>query len=149
MNETPASPLLPFEDRAVFWNTYEPPPGVDCPPRRPRSARLVAEIHIFSETPANQRIDTYWLSLDRRRSHWLLWLEFPNEAEGGYESCVYAYLPRRGVDAQAAAQALLACGWRAELRNGWLRKLSCCVFKAGLFGRDRISEISDAVCPTE
>lgn len=148
MHETPNPTLLPFEENAVFLNQQQPQ-HIDCPPRRPRSARFVAEICMFADTAANQRFDAYWLSLNRSRTLWLLWLEFLNECDGGTESFVYAYMPRKAVQPQAAARALLACGWRAEFRNGWLPKRVGSVFRSGMFGFGEIDAICDAVWGAE
>jgi len=100
------------EARFANWNT---PTGVDCPPTRPRSARFVAKVDLFSESPANERTDVYWLSSNRTRTHWFLWTSYYDDEMGeGWVHQLYAYVPRRGLDPRQAAMYLLQCGWRAE-----------------------------------
>jgi hypothetical protein len=121
---------------------------VGCPRTRPRSARFVAKVDLFSESAMNERSDAYWLSTNRKRSHWFLWTGYYDDEMGaGWVYQVYAYMPRRGVDARAAAAALLACGWRAERDREALTARPEGVVQEGLLKAADIEAIASVVWP--
>jgi len=99
------------------------PPG--APKTRPRSARPVATIE-WSWGPANSRRDEYFLSTDRARRRWYLWLF--DGSEPGYEiNEVVAHCPRGHVDALSAADRLLRAFWADDDLNrelGWPNVIS-------------------------
>jgi hypothetical protein len=127
------------------WST---PDGIGCPPTRPRSARFVAEVDLFSESSMNERTDVYWLSTNRTRSHWFLWTGYYDDEMGdGWVYQVYAYTPRRGHDARQAAMELLECGWRAERdREALTERPEGCV-RAGLLKAVDIDAVARSVWP--
>jgi hypothetical protein len=132
---------------ASFAN-YSMPEGVDCPATRPRSARFVAHVDLFSQSPANERSDEYWLSTNRTRSHWFLWLSYYDDELGeGWVHQVYAYMPRRHRDARRAAMELLLCGWRAERDLGHLSSRPEGTVKEGLLKSSDIDAIARSVWP--
>jgi hypothetical protein len=132
-----------FKARFADWST---PKGVGCPPTRPRSARLVAEVDLFSESAMNERTNAYWLSTNRARSHWFLWTSYYDDEMGeGWVHQVYAYMPRRGSDARQAAMALLACGWRAERDRGALTGRPAGVVREGLLTAADIEAVARSV----
>lgn len=136
---------LKREPKATFAN-WSTPKGVGCPPTRPRSARLVAEVDLFSESAMNERTDAYWLSTNRARSHWFLWTSYYDDEFGeGWVHQVYAYAPRRGADARQAAMALLACGWRAERDRGALTDRPEGVVREGLLTAADIEAVAQTV----
>lgn len=85
-----------------------------CPATRPRSAKLLGVIE-WAWSPMNNRMDTFHLSSNRQRSHWILWKAVFDEVEvKDGPAQPYAHCPRVGVDPKDAAKALLRAGWLGE-----------------------------------
>jgi hypothetical protein len=139
VRKTPAS-------EATFANGSKPK-GIDCPATRPKSARFVAKVDMFSETSMNERTDVYWLSTNRARSHWILWQSYFDDNWCVWEHQVYAYMPRRGRDARQAALALLECGWRAEREAGHLTDPPEAIVRDGLLSADEIDRLAQSIWP--
>jgi hypothetical protein len=144
-----ASAFEPFPMSAAKarYTNGDRPRGVDCPLTRPRSARFVATVDVFSQTPIHQRRDEYWLSSNRRRSHWFLWLGYESDMWDGWEYLVYAFVPRRGLDARQAAILLLQCGWRGERDAGFLTEPPESVIGEGLLRAAEVKAIMRSVWP--
>ena len=88
--------------------------AIDAPKVRPRSALQVGIVG-WSWSPMHSRMDTYHLSSNRSRTHWILWQSVFDElacADGPSEP--YAYCLRRNVPKPEAARALLLAGWQGE-----------------------------------
>lgn len=140
--------LFPNAAAKASFASWSTPKRVGCPRTRPRSARFVAKVDLFSESAMNERSDAYWLSTNRKRSHWFLWTGYYDDEMGaGWVYQVYAYMPRRGVDARAAAAALLACGWRAERDREALTARPEGVVQEGLLKAADIEAIASVVWP--
>ncbi|MFN3566411.1 MAG: hypothetical protein ACK4V1_10575, partial [Burkholderiaceae bacterium] len=140
--------LLPDAAAKASFASWSTPKRVGCPRTRPRSARFVAQVDLFSQSPVNQRSDAYWLSTNRKRSHWFLWIGYYDDEMGsGWVYQVYAYMPRRGVDARRAAMTLLECGWRAERDRETLSQRPEGVSGQGLLKAKDIEAIARAVWP--
>ena len=90
-------------------------PEDDLPQRFPGTATFVAQVE-WAWAPHHDRVDSYYICSNRRRTHWFLWLRFPDENtwENRMESILYAYCPRRKVDQKTAAIHLLLHAWRYE-----------------------------------
>jgi hypothetical protein len=99
--------------------TYVPPEEevpIDRPATRRRSATFLAKC-AWGWGPGNSRLDAYYLSTNRSRSHWILWVDWPgSEAECGEKlpPLLGAYCERAGIDREAAATLLLRTVWEAE-----------------------------------
>jgi hypothetical protein len=112
-------PGPPARTGAGLTATYVPPEEpvpIDHPATRPRSATFLAKC-AWSWGPANSRVDAYYLSSNRRRTHWILWVEWPgSEGEWGEKlpPLVGAYCGRAGIDREAAAALLIRTVWEAE-----------------------------------
>jgi hypothetical protein len=134
------------EPRCVRWDI---PADLEVPKAPPRSARFVAEIDLFSQTPMNARSDRYVLSTNRSRSHWLLWKGFydDNRWVPDWDYSLYAYMPRAGVPPRAAARALLACGWRAEHQTAALQDPPEAIVSTGLLSLLDLADIACEVWP--
>jgi hypothetical protein len=65
----------------------------------------------WSWSPAHSRFDYLYLSLDRSRHWWLLWLEWHDEEK---ESRVFAYMPRQDTGESDAARRLVICAYTGE-----------------------------------
>ncbi|MCC7151070.1 MAG: hypothetical protein IT501_03650 [Rubrivivax sp.] len=128
----------------------EPPRGIELPEKPPRSARFVARLDMFSQFPCNERSDTYRLSKNRKRSHWVLWLGyFDDNMEMKWVYLPYAILACGGTDAAAAAREMLEAAWLEEKRRGWLDTPFEAVIADGLLTVDELREISARVWPKE
>lgn len=85
-----------------------------CPASRPRSAALVGVIE-WAWSPMNNRMDTFHLSTNRQRSHWILWKALFDEIEvKDGPAQPYAHCARAGIEPKDAAKALLVAGWQGE-----------------------------------
>lgn len=119
---------------------FQGPKPLEAPAMRPRSARPVATVE-WSWSPANARRDEYFLSNDRARRRWYLWLF--DGSEPGFEiDEVVAHCPRGHVDAPSAAARLLRAFWANDDLNqelGWPD-----VRSSGLLGEQAIRSIAAA-----
>jgi len=96
----------------------EPMPEKDRPKGSPRNVEFLGSVE-WSWTPWNDRSDEYYLN--PRGRYWLLWLRDRDEDNcNRWEWILYAYGPKRGVDAEAAAIYLLLGAWNAEKEHGSL-----------------------------
>lgn len=128
----------------------EPPRGIELPEKPPRSARFVASLDMFSQFPCNERSDTYRLSKNRKRSHWVLWLGyFDDNMEMKWVYLPYAILACGGTDAAAAAREMLEAAWLEEKRRGCLDTPFEAVIADGLLKVDDLREIAARVWPKE
>lgn len=94
---------------------FQAPKPDGAPAFRPRSARVVAKVR-WSWGPANGRSDKYFLSTDRNRTRWYLWLYDPSEP--GYEiNEIVAYCPYSSTTREMAAAELLATFFRDDHLN--------------------------------
>ena len=125
--------------------------AVDCPARRPQRAQLVAAV-AWSWSPANDRDDTYHLSTNKSRSHWILWQSTIDRMTGDPQPAVpFAFGCRHGVTAAVAAPHLLIAGWRGELAQ-WV-EWECDldrfhdVTEAGLLNKRAMMVVADVVWP--
>lgn len=140
--------LFPNAAAKASFASWSTPKRVGCPRTRPRSARFVAKADLFSESAMNERSEAYWLSTNRKRSHWFLWTGYYDDEMGeGWVYQVYAYMPRQGVDARTAAAALLECGWRAERERESLTARPESVVREGLLKAADIEAIASVVWP--
>ena len=104
-------------------------PETDLPQRFPGSATFIAQVE-WAWDPSHDRLDAYYICSNRRRSHWFLWLRWPddNACECRMNSLLYAYCPRGTMDRKTAATQLLLYAWRYE---------------AAVSARDRFDWIND------
>jgi len=110
-----ASCLMRFGSRNDR-NDYEwSIPRDDLPQRFPGAATFVAQVE-WACGPSNDRLDSYYICSNRRKTHWFLWLRWPddNAWEVRMNSLLYAYCPRRTMDRKTAAIQLLLHAWRYE-----------------------------------
>ncbi len=106
-------PLLPRP--AGFAGATEPPDGALPPENMPRSARYIGQVE-WAWSPVNARIDAYYLSTNRARTHWFLWLRLYDDNWGRWEEPqIYAHAPRQNVGARVAAIYLLLDAWSANI----------------------------------
>ena len=128
----------------------EPPRGIELPEKPPRSARFVASLNMFSQFPCNERSDTYRLSKNRKRSHWVLWLGyFDDNMEMKWVYMPYALLACGDTDPAAAARVMLEAAWLEEKRLGSLDTPFEAVVADGLLTVDELREIAARVWPKE
>lgn len=85
-------------------------PGADRPLDKPASARFVCTLE-WAWSPMHSRISAYHLSMNRQRSHWLLWVSLPDDdnwdGQGRWTHDLVAFGPKRGVPPGVAATWLL------------------------------------------
>lgn len=97
----------------------DPAVGASCPVARPRSAQLVGAVE-WAWAPTNNRLDTYHLSSNRPRTHWILWKStFDEIAVKDGPAQPYAFVPRHELSPIDAARSLLLAGWQGESAD-WL-----------------------------
>jgi hypothetical protein len=90
-------------------------PTIDCPKTLPRGAKYVATVE-WAWSPAHSRQDSYHLSTNRSRTHWILWLGYIDEEcwTAKWEHYPRAFCAKRGMPAKTAAFYLFLEGCRAE-----------------------------------
>jgi hypothetical protein len=102
---------------AGFLGKQEPDESVRPPAKMPRSAKYIGQVE-WAWGPNNTRLDAYYLSTNRQRTHWFLWLRYYDDNWGKWDDpqiCVYA--PKQGVPGKVAAAYLLLDSWAAEARD--------------------------------
>jgi hypothetical protein len=95
----------------------------------------------WSWSPAHSRADTY--SLHSGRRDWFLWLSYYDDYFGRIERNVIGRMPKIGVDADAAARALLTAFWRFDNDECDVDRPHYC--DAGALSSETLQEIMDAV----
>ena len=77
----------------------------------------------------NACLGAYYLSSNRARTHWILWLRSYDDNWGRWaEPHIYAHAPRQNVSAKVAATYLLLDAWSANIaeyeldRFHWINK---------------------------
>ena len=123
------------------WSIPEP----DLPQRFPGAAKFIAQVE-WAWDPYHDRLDSYYVCSNRKRSHWFLWLRCPddNASEFRMNSLLYAYCPRKKFDRRTAAMQLLLHAWRYEL-VGSERDRFYWINDAGLLTVSEIHAIAAAV----
>ncbi len=135
--------------RFIFAIDAALPPGIDPPEKPPRSARFVARLDMFSYSPWHERSDTYRLSKNRRRSHWILWMGYYDDLTDGMLYQPYAFLACGDTDAAGAAREMLEAAWTEERRREWLSTPFEAVVADGLVKVDELRGIAARVWPRE
>jgi hypothetical protein len=90
-------------------------PEADLPQRFPGAATFIAQVE-WAWDPSHDRLDSYYVCSNRKRTHWFLWLRCPDDNASGFQmnNLLYAYCPRRTLDRKIAAIQLLLYVWRYE-----------------------------------
>lgn len=135
--------------RFIFAIDATPPQGIDPPEKPPRSARFVARLDMFSQSPWHERSDTYRLSKNRRRSHWILWMGYYDDLTDRMLYQPYALLACGDTDAAGAAREMLEAAWTEERRREWLPTPFEAVVADGLVKVDELREIAARVWSKE
>ena len=120
-------------------------PEADLPQRFPGAATFVGQVE-WAWDPSHDRIDSYYICSNCKRSHWFLWLRCPddNAWDLRMNSLLYAYCPRRTLDRKTAAIQLLLYSWRYEAAESdrdhfdWIND-------TGLLGVPEVQAIARAV----
>ncbi|MCC6143346.1 MAG: hypothetical protein IT368_06030 [Candidatus Hydrogenedentes bacterium] len=133
----------------VFATDSALPRGIDPPEKPPRTARFVARVDMFSQSPWSARSDTYRLSKNRRRSHWILWLGYYDDLTDRMLYQPYALLACGDTDAAGAAREMLEAAWTEERRKDWLSAPFEAVVADGLLKVGELRDIAARVWPRE
>jgi hypothetical protein len=104
-------PPCPADFECHYHENLESPEPF-FPGRCPRSAYYVVTVGWWSDAPISAPSDTYYLSTDRHRTRWFLWLSVWDSDEGIQRRDVWAYGPRAGVPPEVAAMHLLMTCWK-------------------------------------
>ena len=111
-----------------FEGKREPPESVLPPAKMPRSAKYIGQVE-WAWGPNNTRLDAYYLSTNRQRTHWFLWLRPYDDNECQWdEPQIRAYAPKEEVPSEVAAAYLLLDSWTEETRDSdpghfhWINK---------------------------
>lgn len=109
--------MPPAPNPARFDCVYtdgEWPTEIDCPKQQPRTAIFIGYLE-WSWSPANSRIESYYLSTNRRHTHWILWGSIYDAEHDDYKQGPQAYCPKKGVTAKTAAVNLILTAWQGEI----------------------------------
>lgn len=102
---------------AGFVGKRGPPESVLPPAKMPRSAKYIGQVE-WAWGPNNTRLDAYYLSTNRQRTHWFLWLRYYDDNwEKWDDPQVRTYAPREGVPSEVAAAYLLLDSWAEEAQD--------------------------------
>lgn len=94
-----------------------PPPAVLPPVKMPRAAKYIGQVE-WAWGPNNTRLDAYYLSTNRKRTHWFLWLQWFDDNWGKWEEPqIHAYAAKQRVPSNVAAAFLLLDAWTEETRE--------------------------------
>lgn len=119
----------------------EMPRRIELPEKLPRSARFVASLDMFSQSACNERSDRYLLSINRKRSHWILWMGYYSDMEDRMQYQPYCLLPWQGIDAAAASRKMLELACLVGKRLGRLDISFVAVIADGLLTVGELREI--------
>jgi hypothetical protein len=114
--------------------------GSDVPKRLSANARNLCGAE-WSWSPAHSRADRY--SLHSGRRDWLLWLSYYDDYFGRIERNIIGRMPKIGVDADAAARALLTAFWRFDHHKCEVDRPHYC--DPGTLSSEALREIMDKV----
>jgi hypothetical protein len=108
--------VVPLPPRPTgFAGTRDAPGSVPPSLKMPRSARYIGQVE-WAWSMINARLDAYYLSTNRARTHWILWLRSYDDNWGRWdEPHIYAHAPRQNVSAKVAATYLLLDAWSASI----------------------------------
>lgn len=128
-------------------NYIQPMNGKDHPSGSPRNVEYLGSVE-WAWGPAHDRLDSYYLN--PRGKYWLLWIRWldDNEWEPKWKWSLYAYGPKRSVDAKAAATYLLMDAWLAEKEASSLDHFFL-IDEAGSLSAAELTEIAEVVWPEE
>jgi hypothetical protein len=117
--------------------------------RPPRGALHVVSVE-WMWSPAHNDSCTYWLSRDRKQSHWILWEQTHDPDTGKKLYARIAYLePYRGTASKDAAKQLLLALWRKEEEIFGNTKTGSHVERAGLLDADDVAQVDEALAGDE
>ena len=114
--------------------------GSDVPKRLSANASILCGAE-WSWSPAHSRADTY--SLHSGRRDWFLWLSYYDDYFGRIERNIIGRMPKIGVDADAAARALLTAFWRFDHHECEVDRPHYC--DPGTLSSEALREIMDRV----
>jgi hypothetical protein len=120
-------------------------PEADLPQRFPGAATFVGQVE-WAWDPSHDRIDSYYICSNRKRSHWFLWLRCPDDNTGEFRmnSILYAYCPRGTTNRKSAAIHLLLHAWRYEVAESERDRFDW-INDTGLLGVSEVHAIARAV----
>ena len=114
--------------------------GSDIPKRLSMDASLLCGAE-WSWSPAHSRADRY--SLHSGRKDWFLWLSYYDDNFGKTERNVIGRMPKKGVDAETAAKALLTTFWRFDYHECEVDRPHYC--DTGTISSEMLQSIMDSV----
>lgn len=142
--ETPAAGVIDETVLAkvcLFLGTPEP----TVPARMPRSAYLIGEGEV-NISPSHARLVCWYVSMDSKRTSWVLWDFTPNWRECGLEKGDWpmAMISRHGISRETAVRHLLVAflrTWEPEGYGGEFHSVTPC----GILTFDDFDAVSAAV----
>ena len=131
---------------AGFEGKQNPPESVRPPAQMPRTAKYIGQVE-WAWSPMHMRIDAYYLSANRARTHWFLWLRLYDDNWGKWdEPQIYAYAPKQRIDDTVAATFLLMDAWSADAQETTLDHFHW-INKAELLSVEELGAIGRVVWP--
>jgi len=132
---------VPIDDCDGDW------PTVDYPKRFPRSAKLVATLGVAS-APGNSWEDRYYISGNRGRSHWILWIVFEDPYNSRVRRHPVAWCKVDGVSEHDGSLVLLR-EWLCKKRDEWSEDDYEDVSECGVLSEKEIAVLRSEVWPGE
>ena len=107
--------LTPEPEGFIADFTFRDNGPVVVPLKVPRKSRFVAQIE-WSWSPVHSLDETYFLSTNRMKSHWILWGGYYDDNMSfKWEFEAHVNCRRKGIPAKTAAVYLLYYYWRQSL----------------------------------
>jgi hypothetical protein len=122
-------------------------PAQPAPPKMPRTAKRIGRFE-WASSPANSREDTLFISGNRSRSQWILWISMPDPWDitfsGRWVTLPRASCLRGRMSVKAAARRLIVGLYRAEIeQSGLPRPL---IARAGeVFRWEAMDDLADMI----
>jgi len=93
--------------------------------KMPRTAKCIGTFE-WASSPMNSREDTLFISGNRDRSRWILWVGMPDLWDFRFSDRWVQFLrascPRGGMTAKAAAEKLVTAVYRSEIEKSDLKR---------------------------
>jgi hypothetical protein len=129
------------EERITIHASEDP-----APPKMPRTRKRVGSFE-WASGPANSRDDTLFVSGNRSRTEWILWVSMPDPYDffsGKWVTVPRASCPRGRMSVEAAARRLVIGLYRAEIEESGLPRPAI-VSGGDVFEREAMNELADAI----
>lgn len=120
--------------------------NIVAPANMPRTAKYIGQFE-WAWGPNNCLLVAYYLSSNRKRTHWLLWLRLYDDNWSRWDKpYIYAHAPRQEVSEKVAAIYLLWDSWASDAQTTDLSHFHW-INEAGFLSVEELNAIGRGVWP--